>query len=405
MDVFLARQPIFNRNRHVVAYEILYRSSAKNTYDLGIDGDMATASVVMDALINFGIKKLTGGKMAYINFTRKLLLDNLHTLFDTNALTIEILETQDVDAVFVEKCKEMKAHGYVLALDDFVGGNKFDLIIPYIDIIKVDFLAVDTIARQEIADKYARFGIKLLAEKVETVEDFDQAKQFGYHMFQGYFFEKPVICKTKSINVSTYHYMEILKETTGDIPDFDRMAEIIKKDFSLTYKLLRLINSPAFYTVSEVTSVNHALALLGINEIRKWTTLIMLRDISSEKPDELVRVSLVRAIFAEKLAKLFKLQGRETEAFLLGLFSLIDTIMEKPLFDIIEPLPLKMDLKGALMGEPNSFHTILRVLQYYEQGNWDMAIETARIKKLDPSALNILYLDAIEEASTLFVEM
>jgi len=385
MDVFLARQPIFNRNKQVVAYEILYRSGTKNTYDIEMDGDKATASVVIDALINFGIKKLTSDKMAYINFTKKLLLDDLHTLFETDALTIEILETQVVDAIFVEKCKEMKAQGYILALDDFIGGDKFDLIIPYMDIIKVDFLVLSTIARHEIASKYAPFGIKLLAEKVESQEDFDEAKRFGYHLFQGYFFERPIICKSKSINVSTYRYMEILKETTGEVPDFNRMAEIIKKDFSLTYKLLRLINSPAFYTVCEVTSVNHALALLGINEIRKWTTLIMLRDISSDKPDELV--------------------SRETEAFLLGLFSLIDTIMEKPLFDIIEPLPLKKDLKGALMGERNSFHTILHVLQYYEMGNWDKIIEIARAKEVDHSVLNVLHLEAIDEANKLFVAM
>lgn len=405
MDVFLARQPIFNRSRHVVAYEILYRSSAKNTYDLNMDGDKATASVVVDALINFGIKKLTGGKMAYINFTRKLLLDDLHTLFETDALTIEILETQDVDALLIEKCKVMKAQGYVLALDDFIGGDKFDQIIPYVDIIKVDFIVLDSIERKEMAEKYLPFGIKLLAEKVETQEDFEEAKLYGYHLFQGYFFERPVICKTKSINVSTYRYMEILKETTGDVPDFKRMSETIKKDFSLTYKLLRLINSPAFYTVSEITSINHALTLLGINEIRKWTTLIMLRDISSDKPDELVRVSLVRAIFAEKLAKHFKLEARKTEAFLLGLFSLIDTIMEKPLFDIIEPLPLKEDLKGALMGFSNHFHTILCVLQYYETGNWDKIIEITQRNELDPLALNELYLEAIDEATKLFIEM
>jgi EAL and modified HD-GYP domain-containing signal transduction protein len=405
MDVFLARQPIFNRNRHVVAYEILYRSGAKNTYDIDMDGDKATTSVVIDALINFGIKKLTGGKMAYINFTGRLLYDDLHTLFETDILAIEILETQEVDDAFIEKCKEMKARGYVIALDDFIGGNKFDRIMPYVDVIKVDFLALESFERKEIADKYAPFGIKLLAEKVESQEDFDEAKRYGYHLFQGYFFEKPVMCKTKSINVSTYRYMEILKETTGEVPDFNRLAEIIKKDFSLTYKLLRLINSPAFYTVNEITSVNHALTLLGINEIKKWTTLIMLRDISSDKPDELIRVSLVRAIFAEKLAKKFMLSGRETEAFLLGLFSLIDTILEKPLFDIVEPLPLKEDLKGALMGDHNRFHTILQFLQYYEMGNWDMILNTATLKDLDHKLLTDHYLESIDEANKLFIEM
>ena len=405
MDVFLARQPIFNPQKQVVAYEILYRSGNKNTYDLSMNGDLATAAVVVDALINFGIKKLTGGKVAFINFTRKLLIEDLPTLFDTEALAVEILETLDVDDVLIDKCRELKEKGYTIALDDFVGDARFDRIIPYVDIIKVDFLVLKTEGRKYIADKYSKFGLKLLAEKVESEKDFEEAKEFGYHLFQGYFFEKPVICKSKSITISTFKYMEILRETMVEVPDFNRLADIIRSDFSLTYKLLRLINSPAFYTVQEITSVNHALTLLGINEIRKWTTLIMLRDISSDKPDELIRVSLIRALFAEKLAAKLRLRGRETEAFLLGMFSLIDTIMEKPLFDIIEPLPLKDDLKSALLGEQNKFHSILTLLNFYEVANWDMVIAFAETNNLEYSDINRLYIESVEESTKLFIEI
>ncbi len=403
MDVFLARQPIFNPLKQVVAYEILYRSGTKNTYDLSMNGDLATAAVVVDALINFGINKLTNGKVAFINFTRKLLLEDLPTLFDTEALAIEILETLEVDAILIEKCKELKEKGYTIALDDFVGDERFDLIIPYVDIIKVDFQVLKTEGRKYVADKYAPLGVKLLAEKVENNQDFEEAKTFGYHLFQGYFFEKPVICKSKSIDVSTLRYMEIIKETMAEEPDFSRLSDIIKADFSLTYKLLRLINSPAFYTVSEITSVNHALSLLGLNEIRKWTTLIMLRDMSADKPDELMRVCLVRAIFAEKLSHLFQLKHRETEAFLLGLFSLIDTIMEKPIYDVIEPLPLKDDLKSALLGKKNEFHQILLIIKHYEIGNFDRIMDFAEFSNLDVEDINAIYMRAVEESSRLYL--
>lgn len=398
MEVFLARQPIFDTKLRVVAYEILYRSGNKNIYDLSIDGDLATTSVVVDALVNFGIRRLTNGQMAFINFTRKLLLEDLPTLFEKDSLTVEILETLEVDDALVNKCKELKDKGYVLALDDFTGDDTFDRIMPYVDIIKVDFQVLKSEGRRYIADKYKRMGVKMLAEKVETQYDYEEALRMGYQLFQGYFFERPVMCKAKSIQTSTYSYLEILKETTNEEPDFNRLADIIRKDFSLTYKLLRLINSPAFYTVGVVTSINHALTLLGLNEIRKWTTLIMLRDLSSGKPDELVRVSLVRAIFAEKLAGLLGLKSRETEAFLLGLFSLVDTIMEKPLFEIIEPLPLRDDLKGALLGVQNSFHDILMILKHYEQGNWDVVIDLAQTRGVHYTAIADLYIVSVEES-------
>jgi EAL and modified HD-GYP domain-containing signal transduction protein len=201
------------------------------------------------------------------------------------------------------------------------------------------------------------------------------------------------------------NYLEILNETMNENADFGRMAEIIKRDFSLTYKLLRLINSPAFYTVQEITSVNQALTLLGLNEIRKWTTLIMLRDISAEKPDELVKVSLVRALFAEHLADLFGLKNRKTEAFLLGLFSLIDTIMDKPLFDIVEPLPLKSDVKAAMMGVGNPFHDILVVLRHYEVGDFDRVMRVTESRKISNSDVSDYYIKAVEEAARLYLAM
>lgn len=405
MDVFLARQPIFNVQKKVVAYEILYRQGVKNIYNEELDGDVATTSVVSDALVNFGLNGLTNGKMAFINFTKNLLMEDLPLMIPSAELTIEILETVEVDSRFVEKIAYLKGKGYTIALDDFVDNEKFNDILPYVDIIKVDFLVLGYEGRKLVADKYKRLGIRLLAEKVESNRDFEEAVNCGYELFQGFFFEKPVVCKSKGINVSTYNYMEILKETVDDEPSFDKLSKIVKSDLSLTYKLLRLINSPAFYTNSQITSVNHALTLLGLNEIRKWVTLIMLRDVSSDKPDEIIKVSLIRAIFAEHIAAHFGLKNRETEAFLLGLFSLIDTIMEKPLFEVLEQLPLKDDVKSGLLGMKNSFHDLLRLLKYYEKGNWDMIIEVAESRQVDYKILNQMYLDAVVDANKLICEM
>lgn len=405
MDIFVARQPIFNTKKQVIAYEILYRNNLKNMYDLNQDGDVATATVVTDALTNFGLKNLTGGKKAFINFTHNLIKEDMPTLFRPEELTVELLENIIVDEQLVEKCKTLKNLGYTLALDDFTGGDHFDMIMPYIDIVKVDFLVLKSEGRKYIAKKYLNKGITLLAEKVESIEDFEEAVLYGYQMFQGFFFEKPVVCQGKGMNISTFKYMEILKETVSEEPDFHRLSDIVKSDLSLTYKLLRLINSPAFYTVGEITSVGHALTLLGINEIRKWTTLIMLRDISRDKPDEIVRISLIRATFAEKISPYLHEKNRQTEAFLLGLFSLIDTIMEKSLYEILEELPLKDDLKDALLGGDNHFHDILKLLKYYEIGNWDMVMSLTEELGIDYHLINEIYLNSIVEATKKLNEM
>lgn len=395
MEVFLARQPIFDKEKQVIAYEILYRDGAKNIYNPLSDGDIATTTVVTDTLVNFGIGGLTKGKKAFINFTKNLLLEDLPLLMDTETLIIEVLENVEIDARIVDKIKMLKEKGYTIALDDFEDHERFLPIIDYIDIIKVDFMMTTDAERKRVSNKYKPLGIQLLAEKVETHQEFEDALSYGYDLFQGFFFERPVVCKTKGLNVSVVNYMEIIRETMSEEPDFYMLTEIIKGDLSLTYKLLKLINSPAFYRRSRIESVQQALTMLGLDEIRKWITLIMLRDVSSEKPDELIAVSLSRALFSESIARYFNLADREDEAFLMGLFSLIDTIMEKPLFEILDDLPLNDDIKGALLGMKNSFYNILKLTQFYEKGNWDLVVEMSETYGFNCPDINSLYIEAV----------
>ena len=405
MEIFLARQPIFNKKKQVVAYEILYREGVKNAYDPENDGDLATTSVVSDTLINFGVDGLTTGKRAFINFTHNLLMTDMPFMIDPDALIIEILEDVKVDQKLIEKCKQLKDAGYTIALDDFIDDGKYLPIIDYIDIIKVDFLVLKSEERRLVAEKYSAMGILLLAEKVETYKDYEEAVTFGYDFFQGFFFEKPVVCRTKGISVSTTNYLEVLKETVTEIPDFQKLADIIKKDLSLTYKLLRLINSPAFYRHTKIVSVNQALTLLGINEIRKWITLIMLRDVSSEQPEEIIKISLNRAFFAESVAIYFDIGERQAEAFLVGLFSMIDTIMENPLFEILDSLPLKEDVKSALLGVKNAFHEILRLVRYYEKGQWDFILNMSEQYGFDCALVNEIYVKTAISATEVLEEM
>ncbi len=401
MDIFLARQPIFNSRKQVVAYEILYRESEENAFNPSTDGDMATTSVISDAITHFGIEGLAGGRWACINFTRQLLLNDFALYLDPSQVIIEILETVELDDLLIEKIRHLSEKGYKIALDDFVESDRYNQVMPYVDIIKADFILLNDEGRRFVAEKYKKMKKLLLAEKVESHEDFDQAKALGYTFFQGYFFSKPIVFKEKGMTISTFNYMEILKEISQDEPEFDRIANIIKNDITLTYKLLRLINSPAFYTNSEITSVNHALTLLGLKEIKKWITLIMLRDLSSDKPDELIKLSISRAIFCENSSELFGIQSRKAESFLVGLFSRIDTILDKPLYDVIHQLPLKDDVKSGLIGGKNLFHDLLSVLKLYESGNWEGVIDYCRQKDLNYRKLNEVYIDAVMGANRL----
>jgi EAL and modified HD-GYP domain-containing signal transduction protein len=406
MDIFLARQPIFDSDKHVVAYEILYRSGEhQNAFDGKLDGDVASATVVMDLLVDFGISNITNGKMAFINFTKNLLIQKVPELFKNDQLTVEILENIAVDQSLIDCCRELKDKGYIIALDDFTGDSQYDALLPYIDLIKVDFLILKSQGRKYVAQKYKPYGIKLLAEKVEDNIDFEEAIAYGYDFFQGFFFEKPIIVKEKTLNVTTFRAMEILKAASAGDMEFEHVSQLVEQDVSITYKLLRLVNSPAFYSNNKITSVRQALTLLGINEIKKWITLIMLREISADKPDEIVKKSLIRATFAERAASLFGITGRDEEAFILGLLSLIDTLMDKALFDILEELPLGDDLKSALLGPTNPFHELLRVLRYYEAGNWDGIIRLSGKYNIPYETLNELYFSSIIQATNRIEQM
>ncbi len=369
MDIFIARQPIFDKHIKVAAYELLYRSGRTNAALSG--GDSATSSVIINGLLMIGLETLTDKKKAFINFTRNLLVDGTATVFPTETLVVEVLEDVESDPLLLESLKRLKALGYTIALDDYVESYVFEDIVALVDIIKVDFLLCDMSEITRIAKRFKGTRVRLLAEKVETQEQFEIAAKLGYTYFQGYFFEKPSIVASKDMQGIKVSHIQILKELGGDEPDFSRIAAAIESDLALTYKLLRLVNSAAYHGSSRITSIQQALVRLGMKEIRKWTALIMMRDAGEKKPEELVRASLVRARAMERLAEKVKLGSRKTEFFLLGVFSMIDVIMDRSLADILEELPLDDQIKKALLGEPNVLRKGLDIITAYERADWD----------------------------------
>lgn len=396
INYLMARQPIFDRKMRVYGYELLYRGDMIREHS-SFDGDLATTEVIMNSFYNHDIESIVAGKKAFINFTDNLLKDEIPHFIDKDKLVVEVLETVQVDDSVVLACKTLKENGYILALDDFVFENLqiFNRILPYVEIIKVDFLLtsfcdVKKMVMKSLANKNKIF----LAEKVETQEQYQLALELGFELFQGYFFQKPYIVVGKNIESYKLSHMQMIKEV-NEASDFDRMAEIVTHDVVLSYKLLRLINSPFYGRGNKIKSIKQALVMLGLHEIKKWVTFLMLKESGKDKPDEIMRVSLTRGKFAECLAPLLNYEERKSEIFLMGLFSTLDAVLDKPLEEVIKYLPLEKDIIDAYDEASESiFAKILAIIQLYEKGKWvesDILLEECN---LDVGLVNKCFFNA-----------
>ncbi len=302
MEHFIARQPIFDTKGRVYAYELLFRSGLHNYFDCD-DQDHAAASVIANSNLLFNLSEMTGNTKAFINCTRRVLLEDLMTTLPRQQAVVEILEDIEPDEQLIASCRRLKEQGYILALDDFVYHKNYEPLLELADIIKVDFLLSDVDEQKRLAQMMIPRGIRMLAEKVETHEVYEQAKAMGYQLFQGYFFAKPVIISRKDIPTNKIQFLRILKDVHAQDVDFKKLAQTIQSEVSLTYKLLKLINSAAFALRHKVTSILQALSLLGLREIRSWISLLSISSMADDKPAELVVCSLIRARMCEQLAQ------------------------------------------------------------------------------------------------------
>jgi len=399
VDIFIARQPIFDTNKVVYGYELLYRSGWENVYSEA-DGDKASLSVIGNTILVIGSQQISQGKKIFVNFTRKLLLEGAATYLPKEIGVIEILEDVEPDDELVKAIKVIRSQGYILALDDFIlRGNEYSPFLDLVDIIKVDLRQTDEQERKAIALRFLGSGkVKLLAEKTETREEFDSALRMGYSYFQGYFFCKPVVLARRDISGHKIHYLRILKELGADNADFKEIKKIIERDASLTYKLLKYVNSACFSLRREISSVMHALELLGEEEIRKWMALAALMELGNDQPQELLRICLLRARFSENLASKSGYKKQKSEFFFMGLFSCMDVLLGRPMEEILEDLPIQTSIKEALLGKPNLFKTILDLTISYEKANWIDFHHSASRLGIEESEIPELYSDAIDWA-------
>lgn len=377
MNVFVARQPIFNRGEQSVAYELLYRKSEINSYN-HIDGDEATADVIINGFFNIGVEELSEGKRCFINFTENLLNLKLPTYFEPESIVVEILEDIPINNELVSICQELKELGYTIALDDFAIQESYELLpelLKYIDIIKIDFLQTSLYDRRRMITRYKSHQVSFLAEKVETREEFELALNDGFDLFQGYFFSKPDVLSTPDIPAYFQTHYQISEELSKQEPNINDIAFKIEQDVALSYKLLRLINTAAFFTRNKINSIKHALVFIGLKEFKKWINVLTIKQIDHEKntgQEEVIKLSLIRAHLCEQLSQ--KIGKTESSPYLLaGMFSLIDNLLHCEMNDALQKLPLSDEIKDAINGKTNEIGKVLKWAIEIEKCNWNIS--------------------------------
>jgi c-di-GMP-related signal transduction protein len=401
MDVFVARQPIFDREKKVMGYELLFRSGLENYYN-ALDADKATVDVISNSFFVIGFDTLTDGKRAFINFTRNLLVKGIAGLLPKEAVAVEILEDIQPDEQMIAICRNLREGGFTVAMDDFIFKDRDNPLVAFADIVKVDFMGTSPEQRRTLCQDLTAKGVRALAEKVETAQDFDQALADGYSFFQGYFFSKPVVQSGKRITGNKLTYLQVLYQVNQPGISYEDLEGLIKQDISLTYKLLRFMNSAWFGFRSEIKSIRHALILLGPKEIKKWFALIALSHMASDKPQELILRAVSRAKVAEGLAPLVGMKDRHSELFLLGMFSLIDALTDTPMAEIMAKLPLDQEVKNALLGAPSRYKPVYDLIIAYEKGEWDPFAANAEKLNLDEGAVPDLMHESLKWANEAF---
>lgn len=371
MYFYAARQPILDRDKKLFAYELLFRDSINNVFP-DIDGDEATSKMVEASKFNMGISEFTGNKPAFINFTLETLEQGYPQMLTTDEVIVEILENIKPGKKLLSLSKELHEKGYTLSLDDYHHQKVWQHFYPFISIIKIDVQRVEIDEINTVKEAIAEFPhIKLLAEKVETHAQYQQAYDLGFEYFQGFFFAKPEMVKSKSLSPSQMAMAELLYETSKPELDLSSITSVFERDVSLSYKLLRYANSPIFRRRNEIATIKQALVILGSGELKRFIGLMFATNVNPDKPTELIKVAMARAKFCELVASEVKSPIDVSIAFLTGLLSMIDAILDEDIEDVLAKLPLAQEIKNTLLTKKGVMAAIIKLLELIEHAEWD----------------------------------
>ena len=375
---YVARQPIFDREEKVFGYELLFRDGLETAFS----GDKDEASrATLDRSLLMGLDVLCDGRRAFVNCTRDTLIKGLVTLLPSTLTVVEVLENVPPHPDVIAACRHLKEAGYMIALDDYVADDPREAMAEMADIIKVEMQLTTEEQRTEIIKRFGPRS-RMLAEKIETHADFARAREQGFVYFQGYFFRRPETLNTRDLPANSMNYLRMLQEVSRPELDLLGLERLIKVEASVCYRLLRYLNSAMFGLKNQVHSVRHALSMLGDREVRRWVRLVAAVGAGQQKTSDLVLSALVRGRFAEVLAP--RVQHGESDLFLLGLLSLIDAMLETPMEDILEKIPLDRETKAVLLGQPSVLRPVYQLMLAHESGEWVAAGKLSESLHLDP---------------------
>ena len=390
-EALVGRQPIFNRKLEVHGYELLFRGVGIDPEDPA-EADRATSSVIVNTVTEIGLETLVGERRAFVNLTRNFVVGDHALPFDAGKVVLEVLETVRSDPQVLWGLERLKKRGFTIALDDYVYRPGDDAMLALADLVKLDVLGRADDEVLAAVQQLQPFGVDLLAEKIETREQFEACREMGFQYFQGFFLERPSLMRKRSVNPQALTLLALLHELHSPSFTFQQAEEIVKRDVGLCYRLLRHINSALYGMPRKITSVREALVYLGVDNVQNLTSLFLLAS-KPDTPRELITTAMLRARMCENLARTVSAPNRN-QFFVVGLFSILDALMEIPMVELLDRLPLSADQKAALSGEEGLMTQALKAVVAYEHGEWD----DVAFGGLPLAKLQAAYLDALEWA-------
>lgn len=390
-------------NTSTYGYELLYRDGTEDVFASKSEGD-ATLNVIDNSTLSANFNLLSGNKLVFINFTEKLLLEGIWSILPKDQVVIELLETINPTEDIVDVCRIMKQSGFMIALDDFKYNSNWDPIIELADIIKIDIKSSSTQEVEAYAKKFKGTHIKLLAEKVETLNEYYWTRKLGFTYFQGYYFSKPEIIRSEQIPTSRLTKLRLIHEVNKNDFDFGEAEKLLKHDPGLTVKLLKYTNSAALGIKNKITGIRQALTLIGQRNIKKWVSILAVSAFTDKKPKELMQTVVKRGQFCELLAPMFGFHNKEAQSlFLVGMFSLLDAIIDLPMETVIEQVAISDEISDTIQGKKTPYSDVLSLAITFETCEWEKMNFIIKKHRLVDKEIIAHHIDAIEWSEN-FVE-
>ncbi len=397
----MARQPILDRRQGIYGYELLFRSGLDTTLHAA-NQDQASFEMLHTSLLGFGLDTLLGDKLGFVNASREVLLQEFYLVLPRERTIIELVENVQPTPEVIEACHGLKRAGYRLALDDFVRRPEMAPLAELADVIKVDFPRTGEAERRAIVREFGPRRAQLVAEKVETREQFAAAMGEGFTHFQGYFFCEPEILSASDVPAFKRNCVRFMAELHRPDLDFDKLEAIIKQEVALAVKLLRYLNSAGFGWRHEITSIKHALRVLGERATRKWCSLMALTVLGEDQPAQMVITSLVRAQFAEQVGREAGLGSRDVDLFLIGMLSTLDGLLGRPMDEALTHIPVSSEIRDTLLGRRTSLSAVWALVLCYERAEWDRLKGIADAADVSVGRLPSLYRNSVQWVDRIF---